>query len=769
MLGDDELNARESANDRSIRVTRTEGMLAPLRDPAAYEWGEETANTVQFDVRNYLRLIARHWLLVLSVFILALGAGVAQTMLTTKMYTAKGTVQIDREAARVGNLQTFEAKESVGNNADEFFQTQHAILRSRALAVATANDPDLNLTHDQAFLRGLGLVKAGQRPLTTEQAREAIVSYIQRSLDIAPVQRSRIVELSISSPDAAASAKLVNAIANNFIREALRRRRAASVYGAQFLEEELKRTEASLSESEKQLAQYARDRGIISVSVGGGGSGEGGPAGGSSSAANQTLDAASLAATRSALDSARAARFSAQQKWETAARAIGPNSRDVLSSNVIQQLKQDRARLQSEYNTKLVDYRPQAPEMKARSDAMAAIDQQILDETNAIRESLTTALKTDYDVAVGNENKLAADVRRLTSAVLDVRDGSIRYDILQREVDTKHQLYDNLLQQLKEITVSGNLQTNNISILDAALPPTAPSEPKPVRNLLIAAILGLMLGFGLAILFEFLDESIRTPDDVEGKLGLPLLGSIPKLEKGVTVSEALADIRSPFSEAYYSVRTALQFSTNEGVPSSLAVTSSRPSEGKSTSASTIARNFARLGSRVLLIDADLRNPSLHRLMNVDNAEGLSNYLTGGKSLRQLALATDTPNLHFIPCGPLPPNPAELLGGHKLDAMLKEAREYFDMVILDCPPVLGLADAPLLASAVAGTVLVVEAGGTGRHHAKATIRRLSVGNARILGILLTKFDARRSSYGYGYGYGYAYDYTYGDNQRAIGKK
>jgi len=212
----------------------------------------------------------------------------------------------------------------------------------------------------------------------------------------------------------------------------------------------------------------------------------------------------------------------------------------------------------------------------------------------------------------------------------------------------------------------------------------------------------------------------------------------------------------------------LQFSTNEGAPASLVVTSARPAEGKSTSARAIARNFARVGSRVLLIDADLRNPSLHRAMRSDNAEGLSNYLTGAKSLRQLAKATDTENLYFIPCGPLPPNPAELLAGNKVEAMLAEAREAFDVVIIDAPPVMGLADAPMLASVAAGTILIVEAGGTGRRLAKTSLRRLMVGNTRLLGVVLTKFDARKGSYGYGYGYGYAYDYSYGPT-RAIKKQ
>jgi capsular exopolysaccharide synthesis family protein len=224
----------------------------------------------------------------------------------------------------------------------------------------------------------------------------------------------------------------------------------------------------------------------------------------------------------------------------------------------------------------------------------------------------------------------------------------------------------------------------------------------------------------------------------------------------------MADARSPLSEAYYSVRTALQFSTNDGVPRSLLVTSARPSEGKSTTATSLAQNFAKLGMKVLLVDVDLRNPSLHRVLRADSSAGISNYLTGASTMAELVQATDQPNLSFIPCGPLPPNPAELLAGATIRAMIAEAEANFDLLVIDGPPVMGLADAPLLASAVAGTVLVIEAGQTRRGLAKAAIRRLALGNARILGGILSKFNVRTAGYGYGYGYGhdYAYSYDYG---------
>jgi len=774
MLGDHEPHARIGV-DRAPARALNEAMLAPTAGYPFETWDDvdEQVGT-KFDIRTYIRIILRHWLVIVASLVLAVAAGVAITLLTTPIYTATTTLQIDREAARVGNLQTFEAKEQVSNGSDEFFQTQFALLKSRSLAEATAKDPALNLAHDKEFMKGLGLIKDGQAPQTTAEAQTAIANYISGYLQVAPVQRSRIVALSIDSPNAVASARLVNAVADNFIRQTLKRRVDASSYGVAFLQEQLASERASLEQSERELAEYARQEQIINLApsapAGGGASGAGGESTRTgSSQGNQTLAATSLSAMEGALNVARSERIAAQQRLEIGRKSIGPNSPEVLQSGVVQTLKQERAAKQSEYVSNLTTYQPNSEQMRALSGQIEDLDRRIAAEVNSIKTSLTIGLQSQYDIAAGQERKLAGEVARLTQNVLGLRESSIRYDILQRDIDTKRQLYDNLLHQYKEIGVSSNLQTNNISVVDRATPPGGPSKPRPARNMTLAILLGLAIGVGLALLLELLDESIRTPEDVERKLGLPLLGSIPRLEKGVTPAMALSDLRSAFSEAYYSVRTALQFSTNQGVPTSLAVTSARPSEGKSTTSMALAKNFARLGARVLLIDADLRNPSLHRVLQTENDEGFSNYLTGGGSLIQFAKPTDATNLYFIPCGPLPPNPAELLAGQRMREMLEEARQTFDMVILDCPPVMGLADAPLLASSAAGTILVVEAGGTGRHLAKGSIRRLGVGHARLLGVLLTKFDARRSSQGYGYGYGYSYEYAYGSTVPAVEKK
>ena len=390
---------------------------------------------------------------------------------------------------------------------------------------------------------------------------------------------------------------------------------------------------------------------------------------------------------------------------------------------------------------------------------MDELDNQISRETSGVRASV----KAEYDAAASQEGMLKAQIAQLRNEALSVDSRSIQYNILKREADTNRQLYDSLLQRYKEIGVAGDVRANNISIIDRAQG-AGRIKPSLRRNLMIGLLAGLLLGVLLAFVLEFLDDTLKTPEDIEQKLKLAVLGVIPKLGPKESMALAAADPQSAFSEAYRSVRTALQFATDHGVPRTLLVTSSGPGEGKSTTAHTLARNYTQLGKRVLLIEADLRNPSLKRSMRLDASDlGLSNLLAGACTLSEATLDTDDPRLKVILAGPLPPNPAELLSGSKLVSALTVATETYDQVILDGPPTLGLADALILANAVDGTMLVVTSGKTKISTAQASVKRLASARARIVGALLAKYDARTA----GYGYRYESYYGYG-NQPRLGK-
>ena len=474
----------------------------------------------------------------------------------------------------------------------------------------------------------------------------------------------------------------------------------------------------------------------------------------------QSLAATDLGGINSALMAAQANLAMVAEKYRAAQAAPGLAAPDILGDSTVQQLRGERAKLSAQYTDQLKIYKPDYPDMLQLKAQIDDIDKQLTVAADTIRRSL----RTQYDAAQQQVNNLQGQVNHLKSSVLDERTREIQYNILQREVDTTRTLYDGLLQRYKEIGVAGGLTTNNISVVDAAQAPGGPSRPQPLHNLAVAGMAGLGLGVMLAFLLEAMDQAVRKPTDVEGKLGLPVLGSVPLLQKGVQPLEALSDLRSPFSEAYHSIRSNLAFSTNDGAPRVLAITSARPEEGKSTTSFALAQGFARVGMRVLLVDLDLRNPSQHKTIGADNRVGASSLLTGAVRLQGAVQPTDWPNLFLMPSGPLPPSPAELLIGPRLIAFVKEASEHFDIVIVDGPPVMGLADAPLIASVATGAVLTIEAGRTSRAQARAAIKRLRLGNARIFGAVLTKFDSRTPSYGYGYAYSYEYDYQYGRKEQ-----
>lgn len=740
----------------NLRYTASSAPIIVAEERAVEAWWPEgpRESEFSFSVVDYWRLLIKHRWLILAVVGAAVAIGLVATLLMRPLYTASTTLQIDREAAKIVDIEGLAPAEALAG--EEFYQTQYGLLKSETLAARVVDD--LHLTRNPKFVEMMGGASAGaegqRKP--ADVRRDAIATF-SKNLEVAPVRGSRLVRVSFSSPDAALSAQIANAVADKFIATNLERRYEASSFARDFLEGRLSSIKQRLEDSEKQLVAYAASQGIINVAPNV-------PGAMDQSGASQSLVAADLTSLNAALSMATSERIKAEQRWRQAQGARSQSLPEAIQNPTIQVLRQERAKLTASYQEQLKTFKPEFPAMQRLQSQINEIDRQIGNEVGNVQQSL----KTQYEVALSQERSFQGKVESLKSSFLNLRDRSIQYNILQREVDTNRTLYEGLLQRYKEIGVAGGIGANNISVVDRADAPRMPSQPQPVLNMLVALMAGLLLGVLAAVLFEIFDESITTPEAVEAKLKLPLLGTTPMLEKRMTTREAMNDPRSAFSEAYYSIRTALQFSTADGAPRSLLVTSTRPAEGKSTSSVAIAQNFAKLGMRVLLVDGDLRNPSLHRVLQCDNQQGFSNYLTGA-SLASMVQGTDLATLTFLPCGPLPPNPAELLGGPRLRVFVAEAMANYDIVVIDGPPVLGLADAPILASAVMGTILVVEAGGTRRGMARSAIRRLSQGRTRLLGVLLTKFNARKASYGYGYGYSYAYEYGYGerpDNQKKV---
>ena len=727
--------------------------LAPYRssNTLALELQEERRDDDEIDLLAYWRILVKRRWLVLGILTGVVALALLKTLMATPIYRATSVLQLEKAGTQVVQVEGIQP-DSDGYGWDpDFLQTQYELLQSRSLAERVADE--LNL--DQAALDRLndpgwlGRMLALLRPKSkTESADTALADaakqlraaagVVSGGLSVEPVRNSRLVRINYDSPSPEFSARVANAIADGFIASGLERRFGASSYAKTYLEDQLKLVKAKLEQSERKLVAFAQQEGLVST-------GENG----------QSLATQNLTQLNAALANAQDQRIRAQARWRQASSGAMPA--DMIGNSSIRPLQQQRAQLQGQYQLKLQTFKPDYPEMQQLKGQIDELARQIAAENGSVRASV----RAEYEAAAAQERMLMSQIATLRTEALDVDGRSIQYNILKREVDTNRELYDGLLQRFKEVGVAGDVRSNNISIIDRAEVPGWRFKPNLMLNLAIGLLLGGMLGVLVAFLLEFLDDTLKTPDDIEQKLRLAVLGVIPRLGPKENMGSIAKDSRSSFSEAYRSVRTALQFSTDHGVPKTLLITSTGPSEGKSTTALALARNLAELGKRVLLIEADMRNPSLHRTLGLQGSgTGLSNLLAGGATLSQSTLSVDNELFKVILAGPLPPNPAELLSGSKLVSALTIAREHYDQVIIDGPPVLGLADAPILSNVVEGTLLVVNSSKTRISAAQAALKRLLSARARVVGALLSKYDPKTAGYGYGYGYQYESYYAYG---------
>jgi capsular exopolysaccharide synthesis family protein len=368
-------------------------------------------------------------------------------------------------------------------------------------------------------------------------------------------------------------------------------------------------------------------------------------------------------------------------------------------------------------------------------------------------------VRANYQSALAAEQRLRTQVNSLQGETLAEQDRSVRYNTIAREADTNRQIYDGLLQRFRELNASSGITASNIAIVDEAQVPGSPSSPSFERNIAIAFILGLGLACGLVFLRDQLDDRIRVPEDVESKIGLPLLGVIPR-SMGEDPAAELADPKSILSESYSALRTSLLYSTREGLPGILLVTSGQASEGKTTTSYAVARGFARVGKRVLLIDADLRRPSMHKVLGLENNVGLSSVLVGQSSPQEAVVKSGHDGLDVLPAGPIPPSPAELLSSPRMATLLEQFDQAYDLVVVDSAPILGLADSTELAALADGVMVVVEADRGRGGQLRNALRRLRGSDPVILGVVLTKFDPKAAGNAYYSYYGYEY-YRYGD--------
>ena len=743
---------------------RPAGVPIPAPPPQAQTVEEESEGD-ELNLRELWQVIVKRRWTILIFALIVVTAVVTATFLMTPIYRASLTLQIDREDIKI--VQTGEVTpEESGRGGQDYYQTQYELLKSRSLALRVVNQlglanlpppPPSLLTEFKAWLASwlpkTSEAQGSERPISENDRLEGVVSGFLSGLTVEPVRNSRLAKLHYDSPDPQQAAAILNTLVKNYINMNMERRFDASTYARNFLQERLQQVKAKLEESEQQLVEFARKEQIISVDD------------------KQNTTSQTLTATNAALAEAEKKRIAAEANYRQVMSARGQGLSQILDSKIIQTLKETKAKLEAQYQENLSIYKPAYPTMVQLRNQISQVDTLINQEVNNIRAAVTAS----YEAARSEESLLRTRLEQLKQDVLSLQDRSIQINILRREVDTNRQLYDGLLQRFKEVGVAAGIGTNNISVVDEAKVPSWPHKPNLRMNALLALVLGLLGGVGLAFLFEHLDDTFRRPEELEKLLGLPVLGVIPKtaLARGDNRPMALVghdDPRSAFAEAYRSVRTALQFSTASGVPRLLTVTSAMAGEGKSTTALSLAIQFAQAGKRTLLIEADLRKPSLHRMLNLDNQVGLTNYLAGGEAQPvDIAKPTHITNLFAIPSGPLPPNPVDLLSSARMVELLSLAAGKFDQVIVDSPPLLGLADALIIGNLCEGTLLTVAMGSTPRGYALGALKRLRGTRVHVLGTILTKLETRAGGYGYYRSYYYYNTGYYGEAAPTDAKK
>jgi capsular exopolysaccharide synthesis family protein len=688
-------------------------------------------------LRQVLSIARRNlWLIAVIIGIFVLVAVVA-TMLTTPKYTAAASMEISDKSEQVlgdqldPNIQQYDSYD-----ADRFLNTQINILKSRALANRVAGR--LNLFSDPRFFNAMQVDRESFQ--TDAERRRGVIELLMTNLDTVLQEDTRIANVRFTSTDPQMSAAIANAFGAEFIQANLQRKFDSSSYARNFVQQQLAQARSRLEQSEQELNAYAREAGLIRTRD---------PSSKEGNTSN-SVTAASLLQLNQSANEAKAARIAAQAKWSAEQGQPLLSSPAALASPVVQQMMNRRSEVQAQLDEARERYLGDHPTVVRLTSQLNDLDAQLRRAATEARN----AVRAEYVAAQTSESSLKAQVSGLEGATMQEQDRSVRYNTLAREADTNRSVYDGLLQRFRELNASAGITASNVSIIDDADPPSKPSSPNPLLNLAIALLLGTLTAAGVVFIKDQLDDRVRVPEEIEEKVGLSLLGVVPDVKDEAPI-EALRDPKSVISESYNALRSSLLYSTRHGLPQLMLVTSAQASEGKSTTSYAIARGMALVGKRSLIIDADLRRPSIHRMADLTNAVGLSDILVGGKTAHEAIVPGEVDNIWVLPSGPNPPSPAELLSSPRLVELFQALRGEFDVIVVDSAPVLGLADSPGLSALADGVLLIVESNRGRGGQLKAAVRRLHLMKPTILGAVLTKFDPQAA--GNSYSTYYQYDY------------
>ncbi|MDP3182429.1 MAG: polysaccharide biosynthesis tyrosine autokinase [Desulfobaccales bacterium] len=734
-------------------------MPAPLQ-PLAMNYDAEMHQ--ERDLREYLHiLLKRKWWIIgtfLSIFLTA----ALYTFIRTPIFRTTATLQItqDNPGSQVTAGDTF-SKLTGGDSLEKFQQTQYKILKSQSLAQRVLQA--LNLPEHTDFKS----IREKNPDKSETEIEDAMAKLIMEKLEVNPVKNSYLVEVAFQSPDKSLAQRVVNAIADEYMYLSIDRRNESFTLVRKWLDKQLQDMAVKVQEAQKKLYKFGQQSDIYTLEDK------------DNVVVQKFIDLSGLLTKAQAEKMAKEAQF--QQIKEK-----GPNAPLIVNHPLVAQLRQQLVAQQAKVSALQKVFRGEHPDLQAERANLAEFQTRLQAEVQRLQESV----KADYEAANRTEKLLSDSFSDQKGQMVKLQDNLTDFQILKRDAQTNEQLYLALLARVKEANIAGTMVPSNVAVIDPARLPYKPFKPKTKRDLALAAVFGLTLGVGLALLLEHLDDSIKTVDDLERvcnlpSLGvLPLLGSkgrmtlsrrgkseasgmwryLPRLQryKQSTVEAEDMDLmvyKNPTSmgtEAIRHVHTSIMLSASGKPPAAIMVSSPNPSEGKTTITSNLALSFALDGSQAVLIDGDLRKPRIHQIFQLDSQPGLTNYLTGSATLEEILRATSIPNLKVITAGARPPNPGKLLNSEIFKELLMQLRQQFLHIIIDTPPILGFSDARLISVLVDGVLLVTKYHSTHKSAGRLAHQLLSQINAPIMGAVLNSVGTHGQAYG---GYYYQYHYKY----------
>jgi polysaccharide biosynthesis transport protein len=712
---------------------------------------------------DYVRVLYKRRWPVLTVWFVVLAATCVYTFTTTPIYGARVQILIEKEASNVVSF-----KQAVEQNqvTDDYYQTQYRLLQSRALARRTLDA--LQLWHHPQFaagastsrgIRGLltGVLSkspsSGNQPEPpspdeTKAEAKAIDTFLSQ-LTVSPIRNSRLVDVIFESPDPTLAANVANGVARAYIEENLEFKFLSSKEASDWLAARLGEQRDRVEKSEQALQKY-REATSDAVSL----------------EERQNIVVQKLADLNSAVTRAKTERVEKEAAYNQI-RAVQNNFAAldnfpaVLSNTFIQQQKAELADLQRQQAQMSEKLGANHPEMVKIGLAIRTAENKI----HAEMSKIVQAVYNDYQRSIAQENSLKGLLDQQKREALDLNRRGIEYGVLSRDAMSNRQIFDSLLQRTKETSISGELKTSNIRVVDAAEPPRRPLRPSITTNLAFGASAGLMLAIGLAFFFEYVDNRVKSPEEMTKYLGLPYLGMIPALfDDSVVPLISDRNLNPTFSESFRTLRTNVAFSSADEGLRSVMVTSTMPNEGKTVVATNLATALAQTGMRVLLIDADMRKGRVNAVFDRPRTPGLSDFLVGRAKISQSVRTTNTPGLWVMPAGTSPPNPSELLGSNRFADFVTSLGQHFDWAIFDTPPIMPVTDSGVVAHMMTGVVFVVGADMTNRYAAQRAVEQLARNKARFLGAVLNRADLKHHSYYYSRYYRREYSEYYDSNDR-----